>query len=116
MLRLIQPKGKRHVTSAEKPSVGVKVENGPEAANDNGDGDHRGKTQCETTDEKYNVPSHDTKPGPENAPPAPAAEKMSPLAGPGLGKLTYNSITHAPSMCEFIYPGSILSFQYVLMR
>uniref|UniRef100_A0A3Q3XLX2 Mitogen-activated protein kinase 15 n=1 Tax=Mola mola TaxID=94237 RepID=A0A3Q3XLX2_MOLML len=66
--------------NAEKPSVGVKVENGPEAANDNGDGDHRGKTQCETTDEKYNVPSHDTKPGPENAPPAPAAEKMSPLS------------------------------------
>ena len=107
MLRLIQPKGKRHVTTA--------VEKGPEAANGNGDGDHREKTHCETTDKMYNVPSHDIKPGPENAPPAPAAEKMCLLVGPGFGKPNHDSITHATGMYEFICPGSILSFQYVLM-
>ncbi|CAK6949439.1 mitogen-activated protein kinase 15 [Scomber scombrus] len=38
-----------------------------------------------------------TKPGPVNASTPPAVEKMSPSASPGLGKLTYNPITHAPN-------------------
>lgn len=106
MMRLIQPKHRGCVTSGEKPSLTDKVENGPVAAN--GNADYEGKTQHEKTDETNNVPSHAgiTKSGPVNVSTPPAAEKRSPLANPGLGKLTYNPITHAPSMCEFICPGS----------
>ncbi|XP_076610801.1 mitogen-activated protein kinase 15 [Chaetodon auriga] len=97
LLRLIQPKDRGCVSGDEKPSVEDKVENAPVAANGSGDDDHEGKTQHKKTDETNYVPSHTgvTKPGPVSA--LPAVEKTSPLASPGLGKLTYNPITHAPN-------------------
>lgn len=104
MLRLIQPKDRGCVSSGEKPSVKEKVENGPVAANGNGDDDQEGKTEHEKSDETNYVPSHTgvTKPGPVNVSAPSAVEKTSPVASPGLGKLTYNPITHAPSRCELI--------------
>lgn len=89
-------------STREKPSVKDKGEKGPVAANGDGDGDHKGKSQHEKTDEPNHVPSHTTQPGPVNASTPPAVEKTSPLASPGMGKVTYNPITHAPSMWEFI--------------
>lgn len=108
MPRLIQPRDRSCVTGGEKPSVTEKIENGPVAANVNEDDDHEGKAQHEKTDETNNVSSHagGAKSGPVNVSVVPAVEKKSQLASPGFGKLTYNPITHAPSMCEFICPGS----------
>lgn len=106
MLRLIQPKGGGCVSSGEKPSVKDKVEKGPAAANGNVDDDHEGKTQHEKPDETNHVPSHTGVAKPVNVSTPPAVEKTSPLTSPGLGKLTYNPITHAPSMPEFICTGS----------
>ncbi|KAK2830371.1 hypothetical protein Q5P01_018302 [Channa striata] len=64
-----------------------------------GDGDHKGKAQKETTIEPPSAASHTglTKSGPANVSTPPAVEKTSPLTSPGLGKLTYNPITHAPN-------------------
>ncbi|XP_041811306.1 mitogen-activated protein kinase 15 [Chelmon rostratus] len=99
MLRLIQPKDRGCVSSGEKPSVKEKVENGPVAANCSGHEEHEGKTQHEKTDGANYVPSHTgvTKPGPVNVSAPLALETPSPLASHGLGKLTYNPITHAPN-------------------
>lgn len=112
MLRLIQPKDRGCVSSGEKPSVKEKVENGPVAANCSGHEEHEGKTQHEKTDGANYVPSHTgvTKPGPVNVSAPLALETPSPLASHGLGKLTYNPITHAPSRCEFIFTGSTQSW------
>lgn len=95
VLRLIQPKDRSCVTGGEKPSVTDKIENGPVAANGNEDDDHEGKAQHEKTDETSNVSSHavGAKSGPVNVSAVP-------------GKLTYNPITHAPSMFELICPDS----------
>lgn len=100
VLRLIQPKDRSCVTGGEKPSVTDKIENGPVAANGNEDDDHEGKVQHEKTDETSNVSSHavGAKSGPVNVSAMPAVEKKSQLASPCFGKLTYNPITHAPSM------------------
>ncbi|XP_032391854.1 mitogen-activated protein kinase 15 isoform X1 [Etheostoma spectabile] len=97
LLRLVHPKDGGCVSSIEKPHVKDKVEKSPEAVN--GCGDRGGKTQHEKTKETNDVPSHTdvTKPGPVIVSTPPAVEKMSPLSSPGLGKLTYNPITHAPS-------------------
>ncbi|CAJ1083512.1 mitogen-activated protein kinase 15 [Xyrichtys novacula] len=90
MLRLIQSKDEGCVSNGEKPGMKDKEEKRPEAANGNRD-----------TDEKTAETNHlhpqigATKPGPVNALILPAVEKTSPLASPGLGKLTYNPITHA---------------------
>lgn len=101
MLRLLQPKDGGSNGSTEKPSVKDTVEKGSVAAN----GDHEGETQHEKTEETNHVPSPTgvTKPGPVNVSTPPAVEKSSPLSSPGLGKLTYNPITHAPSKSEIIY-------------
>nr|XP_046272897.1 mitogen-activated protein kinase 15 isoform X2 [Scatophagus argus] len=98
MLRLIQPKDGDSVTRGGKPSVIDKVENGSVAANGGGDGGHKEKTEHEKTDETNYTPLHSgtTKPGTINVSTLPAVEK-SPLASPGLGKLTYNPITHLPT-------------------
>lgn len=106
MLKLIQPKDGGCVSSGERPSVKEKVEKGPVAANGNVDEDYEGKTQHEKTDETNHVPSHTDITKPVNVSTPPAVEKTSPLASPGLGKLTYNPITHAPSRSEFICTGS----------
>ncbi|XP_078124043.1 mitogen-activated protein kinase 15 isoform X2 [Sander vitreus] len=97
VLRLIHPKDGGCVNSIEKPPVKDKVEKGPVAVN--GCGDPGGKTQHEKTKETNDVPSHTgvTKPGPVSVSTPPAVEKTSPLSSPGLGKLTYNPITHAPN-------------------
>lgn len=104
MLRLIQTKDGGCVTSEEKPCVADKVEKVPVTANGNKDADHEGKTQNEQTEETNNVPSCAgiTKNGPGNMSAPSAMTKTSQLVNPGLGKLTYNPITHAPSMCECI--------------
>lgn len=83
-----------------KPSVKDKGEKGPVGVDSN-DGADQGKPQQEKTDEPNHVPSHTgiTKPGPVTVSNPSAVEKTSPLASPGLGKVTYNPITHAPSMC-----------------
>ncbi|XP_039676391.1 mitogen-activated protein kinase 15 [Perca fluviatilis] len=97
VLRLIHPKDGGCVSSIEKPHVKDKVEKDPVAVN--GCGDRGGKTQHEKTKETNDIPSHTgvTKPGPVNVSTPPAVEKTSPLSSPGLGKLTYNPITHAPN-------------------
>ncbi|XP_029299783.1 mitogen-activated protein kinase 15 isoform X2 [Cottoperca gobio] len=98
ILKLIQPKDGGCVSHIERPNVKDKVEKGPMAAS--GDNDHEGKTQHEKTEETNHEPLHTavTKPGPVNVSNPPAVEKTSPLSSPGgLGKLTYNPITHAPN-------------------
>lgn len=106
MLKLIQPKDGGCVTSEEKPSVVDKVENVPVTVNGNKDADHEGKTQHEKTEETNNVPSHagitKYEPGNVSAPSAMARTSQSVNPGNPLGKLTYNPITHAPSMCKYI--------------
>uniref|UniRef100_A0A8C2WYU3 Mitogen-activated protein kinase 15 n=1 Tax=Cyclopterus lumpus TaxID=8103 RepID=A0A8C2WYU3_CYCLU len=82
------------------------VEKGAAAADE--DEDREGKTQHEETNHE---PSYTgvTKPGPVNVSTPLAVEKTSPLSSPCLGKLTYNPITHAPSMSEFnVFLGWIL--------
>lgn len=73
-----------------------------------GDGDHEGKTQHEKTDQTNHLPSHTviTKAEPVDKSTQPAVEKISPSTSPGMRRLTYNPITHAPSMWEFICPYS----------
>ncbi|XP_073319191.1 mitogen-activated protein kinase 15 [Pagrus major] len=95
MLRLIQPKDGGCVSSGEKPKVKDIAERDQEAAN----GDHEGKRQHKKADETNHVPSHTgvTKPVPVNVSTPPAVEKTSQIASPGLGKLTYNPITHVPN-------------------
>lgn len=96
MLRLIQPKDGG---CEEKPSEKCEKEGEKRsaAASDGLEGNHEGKPQPKKTDETNHVPSHVgiTKSGLVNAAPS-AADKTSPLTSPG--KLTYNPITHAPSM------------------
>lgn len=84
MLTLVQPKdGSR----GDKPGATDKEGNGSAAAN-------------ETTDDDLEEKVHERHtPVPKPVSTPPAVERMSPSAGPGLGKLTYNPITHAPSMC-----------------
>ncbi|KAM7384255.1 hypothetical protein PAMA_011550 [Pampus argenteus] len=95
MLRLVQLKDEGGVSNKDKPKGKEKVESDPGTVN----GDHETKTQLEKTDEINHVPSHAgiTKPEPVNASTPPALEKMSTSVSPGLGKLTYNPITHAPN-------------------
>lgn len=106
MLRLIQPKEGSCVSSSEKPSVkcdkGVKSQ---VAANSIRDGDDERKPKPEKTDETTHAPpcTGVGKTEAVNASIPPAAEKTSPLAGPGIGKLTYNPITHAPSMRVYFF-------------
>ncbi|XP_053189815.1 mitogen-activated protein kinase 15 [Scomber japonicus] len=99
MLRLVQPKDEGSGSSKDKPKGKEKGERDLVTANDNRNGDHEAKTQCEKTDETNHVPPHAevTKFGPANTSTPPAVEKMSPSASPGLGKLTYNPITHIPN-------------------
>lgn len=96
MLRLIQPKDGGCATSGRSVTEG----NGSLARNGNGDGDHEGKTQQAKTDDANNVPvqSSVTKPGPVNVLTSPSGERTSLHVNPAMGKLTYNPITHAPSM------------------
>lgn len=90
MLRLIQPKDGGCGTSGRSVTEG----------NGNDDGDHEGKTQQAHTDEANNVPvqSGITKPGPVNVLTSPSGERTNLHVNPSMGKLTYNPITHAPSM------------------
>lgn len=99
MLRLIQPKDGGCISNGERPKEKAMAERDQEGANT----DHEGKRQQENADETNHVPSHTgvTKPVPVNVSAPPAVEKTSPVASPGLGKLTYNPITHVPSRCEF---------------
>lgn len=86
MLKLIQTKD---ASSGENPSVTDKEGNGSAAANENADSGLE-----EKINQKHpSIP----KPEPVHVSTSPAGERMSPLVGPGLGKLTYNPITHAPS-------------------
>uniref|UniRef100_UPI0037E7341F mitogen-activated protein kinase 15 n=1 Tax=Semicossyphus pulcher TaxID=241346 RepID=UPI0037E7341F len=96
----IQPKDEGCGSTVEKPSVKDEAERGPEVENGNGDNNNVGKTQHEETAETNHLPSPtgDTKPAPVNASTLPDVEKTSPLCSPGLGKLTYNPITHAPNV------------------
>lgn len=90
MLKLIQPNLGSRVSRGEKPSEKDQEGNSSAAANENADSEPE-----EQTHQKHpSVP----KPGPTHVSTPPAVERMSPTVGPGLGKLTYNPITHAPSM------------------
>ncbi|KAI3358590.1 hypothetical protein L3Q82_014997 [Scortum barcoo] len=92
MLRLTQPKDGGSVSSREKPNGKDKAESTSVAANDNEDSDPEGKAQHDS-DESNHVPSHTVVSKPVTVSTQPAVEK----ANPGLGKLTYNPITHAPN-------------------
>ena len=103
ILRL--PKDGCCASSSEKPNVWHdKGEKGP-VVNSYGDNNSEGKPQHEQSDESNHVPSHTvvTKPRAVNASTSSSEEKASPLADHGLGKPTYNPITHAPSMRIFMY-------------
>ncbi|KAJ4928586.1 hypothetical protein JOQ06_016376 [Pogonophryne albipinna] len=100
MLRLIQPKDGRSVRSVEKPNVKEKVEKG--LAKASGDNDHKEETQHVKTEESNPEPLQTAVPEPAPVSTPLAVEKTSPLSSPlpspdGLGKLTYNPITHAPN-------------------
>ncbi|XP_072226495.1 mitogen-activated protein kinase 15 [Leuresthes tenuis] len=98
ILRL--PKDGCCASSSEKPNVWHdKGEKGPVAANSHRDSNSEGKPQHEQSDESNHVPSHTvvTKPRAVNASTSSSEEKASPLADHGLGKPTYNPITHAPN-------------------
>lgn len=74
-----------------------KGEKSPVEVNYETNGNHEGNPH-EKIDETNHAPSHlgVAKQGEINAPSSPAVEK-SPLQIPGLGKPTYNPITHAPN-------------------
>ncbi|XP_030597207.1 mitogen-activated protein kinase 15 isoform X2 [Archocentrus centrarchus] len=113
MLRVIPPKEGGCVSSREKPSVTCdKGEKSQVVPNSNKDGDDERKPQHEKTNETSNVPPSKriSKPEAVNASTPPAAEKTSPLAGPGLGKLTYNPITHTPNVFVLSPAGRSLSY------
>ncbi|XP_029976650.1 mitogen-activated protein kinase 15 isoform X2 [Salarias fasciatus] len=96
MLRLIQPKDGGCVSGREKPAVtSQRAEKSPAEVNSERDGRREGKPQRETNQ----VPSHlgIAKHEAVNAPSSPAVERKSPTEIPGLGKPTYNPITHAPN-------------------
>nr|XP_020462535.1 mitogen-activated protein kinase 15 [Monopterus albus]XP_020462536.1 mitogen-activated protein kinase 15 [Monopterus albus] len=99
MLRLIQPKDGDCAGSRDKPNVKDWEEKGPVAGSSDSNVNCEGKPQHKKTAETNHVPSDTgiTKPGPTNVSTPPAVEKMSPLASPGVGKLTFNPITHAPN-------------------
>ncbi|XP_029023511.1 mitogen-activated protein kinase 15 isoform X2 [Betta splendens] len=84
------------LSSREKSSVKDKAEKGPAVANSDDEDDREGKSPHEKTEEPVHTPSHRAPAGPSSI----AVEKTSPLASPGLGKVTYNPITHAPN--EFV--------------
>lgn len=110
MLKL--PKAAACVSSQGKPEVKCdEEEKGPVAVNSQRDGSHEGKPQHEQTDETSHTPSCTdvTKPGAANAS-APSLEKTSSLPGPGLGKITYNPITHAPSKTIYLYTAVLLAY------
>lgn len=86
MLKLIQTKDS---SNGENPSATDKAGICSAAANGNIDNDLKEKVH----DKHTSIP----KAGPMHVSTPPAVERMSPLVGPGLGKLTYNPITHAPS-------------------
>lgn len=102
VLRLIQPEHGDCVSSTQRPHGKDEVEKCAVAVD--GDKDREGKTQHEKTEETNHEPSHlaVTKPEPANEPAPPAVGKTSLLSSPCFGKLTYNPITHAPSMSELI--------------
>lgn len=89
MLKLIQPKHSSRVSSGEKASATDKEGNSSAAVNENADNEPEEQIHQRQT----LIP----KPGPIHVSTPPAVERMSPIVGPGLGKLTYNPITHAPS-------------------
>ncbi|KAM4725972.1 mitogen-activated protein kinase 15 isoform 2-T2 [Anableps anableps] len=99
MLRL--PNNKDCVDGQEKPKGRRcdKEERGPVAATSI---NTEGKTHNEETGETNHEPSHTeaTKIEAANASTTSAMEKTSPLVGHGLGKPTYNPITHAPNGCN----------------
>ncbi|XP_061597822.1 mitogen-activated protein kinase 15 isoform X2 [Cololabis saira] len=97
---LMLPKPKACVSSPGEPDVKCdKEEKSPVAADSQRDGSHEGKPQHEQIDKTSNVLLHAgvTKPGAATSSPLPAVEKTSPLTGHGLGKTTYNPITHIPT-------------------
>ncbi|XP_041868107.1 mitogen-activated protein kinase 15 isoform X2 [Melanotaenia boesemani] len=94
------PKDGECPSSREKPSMKCdKGDKGPVVANNHRDCTIDGKPQRELTDKSNHVPLHPvvTKPGAVNVPTSSAEEKTSPLADLGLGKPTYNPITHVPN-------------------
>ncbi|KAF7669358.1 hypothetical protein LDENG_00196470 [Lucifuga dentata] len=97
--RPIQPKDGRCVSDKDKLSGNDKGETGPALANEDEDRDQEGKTQHEKTDQTNHVSLHSgtSKPESVNASTQPALDKMSPSTSPGMGRLTYNPITHAPN-------------------
>lgn len=100
LLRLIQSKDPGCVGGRERPGVKDSGEKGPVAGVGDGDVSHEEKPQHEKTDEKNHMPSHAgvTKPEPANVSTEAAVERTSPSTSHRVGKLTYNPITHAPSM------------------
>ncbi|KAM6899558.1 mitogen-activated protein kinase 15 [Xenentodon cancila] len=95
MLRLPKPRG--CVSSPMKPDKKCdKEEKSSVAANSQRGGRHEGKPQHEQTDKTSDVLFDPgvTKPGAANVSALSAVEKTSSLTGPGLGKTTYNPITH----------------------
>lgn len=87
-LKLIQPKQSSRVSPREKSSATDEEGNGS-AANENAD--------IEPEEQIHPRHTFIPKPGPMHVSTPPAVERISPVVGPGLGKLTYNPITHAPS-------------------
>lgn len=96
MLKLIQPRRSSRVSTEEKCSATDKEGNSSEAANESADNE----PEEQIHQRQASIP----KAGPTHVSTPPAVERMSPTVGSGLGKLTYNPITHAPSMHQTTPP------------
>lgn len=104
ILRLIQPKEGGCDTTRRS----LAEENDPVARNRNGDGDHEVETAKvdEANETSGQLGITKAEPGTVSTPPA--VGKTSPHVNPAVGKLTYNPITHAPSMTPLVLALSCL--------
>lgn len=112
ILRLIQPKEGGCDTTRRS----LAEENDPVARNRNGDGDHEVETRPAKVDETDGTSGQlgITKAEPVTVSTPTAVGKTSLHINPAVGKLTYNPITHAPSMTPLVSVLSCLE-QFLLL-
>lgn len=112
MLRL--PNNRDCVDGQEKtsPRRCDKQDKGPVATTSN---NNERKTCKEEAGETNHEPTEVTKTEAANASALSAKEKRSPLTAHGLGELTYNPITHVPSMRTYSFFIYIFSFFVVFL-
>lgn len=113
ILRLIQPKEGGCETTRRSSTE----ENDPVARNRNGDGGHVVEARPAKVDEANDTSEQlgITKAEPVTVSTPLAAGRTSPHVNPAVGKLTYNPITHAPSMTPLVsVPTCLEKFQLLI--